>query len=198
MTALDRVRRRCVEQLDLDLYRRARLRAEWEHRMRKYGLRILEMLLAAAGIAYIAANLVPAKAAGVEGMYERTPSIIEQYRQPNLRDKDGVLNGSSCCGPSDAYWADEWEVNADGNLMAIITDPRDDDLFRGAGKAGMPRAHLPIGTRIEIPANKVILFPEQPPNTTGHGWIWVSVYEDEITGEPNSFTVICYMYPTGG
>lgn len=174
-------------------YDQAKRRAQRQLIVRKRAIRLFEMIAAAIVAVAIIVHIGPARSA--EAIYEDTPPSIEKYVQPNLRNADGSLTNSSCCGRSDAYWADEFERDEEGNLVAIITDPRDDNLFRGEGKAGSPREHLPIGTRVVIPNNKVIRFPEQPPNRTGHGWVWVSVYEDDVTGERTPGNVICYVYP---
>jgi hypothetical protein len=44
----------------------------------------------------------------------------------------------SCCGEADAYWADAFEATSDGQYIAIITDPRDDEP--------LGRRHRDIGT----------------------------------------------------
>lgn len=66
----------------------------------------------------------------------------ESLRQP---DQPRV----SCCGDSDAYFADEYDTR-DGRVFARITDNR--------GHA------IPIGTVIEVPPHKV----NRDPNPTGH------------------------------
>jgi hypothetical protein len=53
----------------------------------------------------------------------------------------------SCCGEADAYWADAFEATSDGDYIAIITDPRDDEP--------LGRRHRDIGTRIVVPKNKI-------------------------------------------
>jgi hypothetical protein len=179
-----------------------KIRAQQWLLRRQRCIRSLEMLAAAAAIAMLLAlGHGPARSAEYENV-EPTPPLIEQYRQPNLRDKGGRLleasRSNSCCGRADAYWADEFERDEKGHLVAIITDPRDDDLFRGEAKEGESRVHLPIGTRIPIPDEKVITFEEQPSNTTGHGWVWASVYVDEVDGRITAITVICYLYPEQG
>ena len=88
----------------------------------------------------------------------------------------------SCCGESDAYWADS-EVNDKGQYVAIITDPRPDGPLR--------RKHIEIGTKIVVPNNKLKFGPNDPQgntgNPTGHGLIFLSVYD----------TVYCYLPPGG-
>ena len=82
----------------------------------------------------------------------------------------------SCCGESDAYWADDYEVNGD-HYIAIITDTRDDKPLR--------RIHVENGTRILVPKNKI---QWDRGNPTGHGIIFIGSDED----------VYCYLPPEGG
>jgi hypothetical protein len=79
-------------------------------------------------------------------------------------------HATSCCGKSDAYWADNFD-SKDGQYVAIITDPRPD------GPLG--RAHIEQGTRIRIIWGK-------GKNPTGHGWVFIL---DNI--------VFCYLPPEG-
>ena len=80
-----------------------------------------------------------------------------------------------CCGEADAYWADGIEVK-DGQTIATITDDRDD------GPLG--RHHVPIGTRIVVPAHKL---KWDRGNPTGHTVIFLSIKND----------VYCYVQGTG-
>lgn len=94
---------------------------------------------------------------------------------------------ASCCGSSDAYFADEVDTDAIGNTVAIITDTRDD--------VSLARIHIPVGTRITIPARK--LRKVSIPNPTGHNVIFLSVstaYDDSGTSPPGppSYSVYCW------
>jgi hypothetical protein len=80
----------------------------------------------------------------------------------------------SCCGEADAYWADSVEVK-DGEVIAIITDTRPDEPLR--------REHLPIGTRIVVPPNKM---KWDDGNPTGHIIIFL-----------RNGAVFCYVTGTG-
>lgn len=82
---------------------------------------------------------------------------------------------ASCCGEADAYWADSIEVK-DGKTYAIITDPRPDEQFR--------RPHIPLGTRFEVPPNKL---KWDRGNPTGHAIIFVTPMRD----------VLCYVQNGG-
>jgi hypothetical protein len=82
---------------------------------------------------------------------------------------------ASCCGEADAYWADEIHVR-DGRTYAVITDDRDDGPLK--------RPHVPSGTEIEVPPNKL---KWDRGNPTGHGVIFLS----------RNRYVFCYVQPGG-
>jgi hypothetical protein len=81
-----------------------------------------------------------------------------------------------CCGESDAYWADSFEVDANGDYVAIITDERAD--------APLKRRHVDVGTRIVVPRQKVKIDQGNP---TGHGIIFLG----------SSNNIYCYLPPGG-
>ena len=62
---------------------------------------------------------------------------IKKWYQ-DLKQPDNLA--VSCCGEADAYWADAFEATSEGEYVAIITDPRDDEP--------LGRRHRDIGTRI--------------------------------------------------
>ena len=80
----------------------------------------------------------------------------------------------SCCGVADAYWADRTDTDQAGNLIAIITDTRDD--------TSLARPHVPVGTRIIVPHNKIRKRPI--PNPTGHTLIFLSASQTVYCYEP--------------
>ena len=80
----------------------------------------------------------------------------------------------SCCGKSDAYWSDMFEVKGD-QYVAVITDARDD--------APLGRPHIASGTRIPVPNHRI---KWDQGNPTGHGWIFIGGDE-----------VFCYLPPGG-
>jgi hypothetical protein len=82
---------------------------------------------------------------------------------------------ASCCGESDAYWADEVRVR-DGKVYAVITDDRPD--------APLGRPHVPVGTEVEIPDHKLKFDRGNP---TGHGVVFLS----------GTRHVWCYVQPGG-
>lgn len=86
----------------------------------------------------------------------------------------------SCCGFSDAYYADSFKVQGD-KYIAIITDTRPD--------APLGRPHVRPGTEIIVPNNKL---KYDDGNPTGHGVIFIR-YDDESDG----FAVLCYIVPGG-
>ena len=80
-----------------------------------------------------------------------------------------------CCGEADSYWADGVEVK-DGEVIAIITDTRPD--------LPLGRPHVPVGTRIVVPPNKL---KWDRGNPTGHTIIFLG-YDSRVT---------CYVTGTG-
>lgn len=68
-----------------------------------------------------------------------------------------------CCGEADAYWSDQVETDADGRTVAVITDDRDDGPLN--------RPHVPVGTRVIVPPNKI---KWDKGNPTGHVVIFLS------------------------
>ncbi len=81
----------------------------------------------------------------------------------------------SCCGESDAYWADQVEIDGD-KVFAVITDDRPDEPLR--------RMHVPIGTRILVPPHKLKFDQGNP---TGHVVIFLS----------RNLDVYCYVQNGG-
>lgn len=86
----------------------------------------------------------------------------------------------SCCGESDAYHADSFEIQGD-KYVAIITDTRDDKPLR--------RPHIAPGTKIVVPNHKL---KYDAGNPTGHGVIFV-----KYDNESDSYGVLCYVVPGG-
>jgi len=106
------------------------------------------------------------------GQWEASdPSIRKWYQE--LKQPDNPT--ASCCGESDAYWADEIHVR-NGKTYAVVTDDRDDGPLR--------RPHVPSGTEIEVPNHKL---KWDRGNPTGHGVIFIS---------PGGY-VFCYVQPGG-
>src|SRR5258707_11337536 len=93
------------------------------------------------------------------GQWEAVDPAIREWYQ-SLMQPD--VPTASCCGEADAYWADEIHVR-DGKTYATITDDRED--------APRGRPHVPMGTEIEIPNNKLKWDKSNP---TGHGILFLS------------------------
>jgi hypothetical protein len=93
------------------------------------------------------------------GQWENAdPAVSKWFR--DLKQPDNPY--LSCCGESDAYWADSFETGPNGELIAIITDTRDDEPLK--------RQHIPPGTRFVVPPNKVKFDGGNP---TGHFVIFI-------------------------
>lgn len=88
---------------------------------------------------------------------------------------------ANCCGPADAYEADEWRTEPDGTLIAVLTCNEPESCEEYPGKI----VRKP-GTEIKIAWNQ-ILIPGRPLNNTGHGWVWLGAQGG----------VICYSHPPG-
>lgn len=87
--------------------------------------------------------------------------------------------GTPCCGEGDGYWADEAATGPNGELLAVITDTRDD--------AKLHRVHIPVGTKIPVPPEKIRKVPVA--NPTGHTYVFIGVFND---GSRVSYTVYCF------
>lgn len=115
---------------------------------------------------------------------ERCHDWISTVRRPDYR-------GSSCCGDGDAYIADDFELDKDGNLYAILSlDYPDIAPGYSEDPDGTPRDGVPIlgmkrGTRILVPPEKRNALPEDA-NRSSHGVIFLF---------PGTETVICYFFP---
>src|SRR5262245_66598447 len=70
------------------------------------------------------------------------PLVRKWFRELNQPDNPSL----SCCGETDAYWADSYEVKGD-QYVAIITDTRNDKLHG--------RHHIEIGNLFEVSYHKI-------------------------------------------
>lgn len=93
------------------------------------------------------------------GQWENSDPAIREWYQSLMRPD---APSASCCGEADAYWADEVHFR-DGKTFATITDDRDD--------APLGRPHIPVGTEIEVPPEKLKWDRSNP---TGHNILFVS------------------------
>jgi hypothetical protein len=102
------------------------------------------------------------------GQWEASdPAVREWFKSLMQPDNPTV----SCCGESDAYWADEIHVR-NGKTFATITDDRPD--------APLGRPHIPNGTEFEIPNYKLKYDAGNPVGhnllfitATGHVWCFI-------------------------
>lgn len=98
---------------------------------------------------------------------------------------------ASCCGDGDAFIADDFELDKDGNLYAIISldypdiAPGYSEDVDGMPIQGVPTTGLHRGTRILVPPEKRNVLPEDA-NRSGHGVVFLF---------PGTMTVLCYFAP---
>jgi hypothetical protein len=118
------------------------------------GIAIFAGVIVSIIVGFVMASLfaVQAKARDV-GQWEGSDVITRSWFKSLMQPDNPNM---SCCGEADAYWADKVEVK-DGKVFAIITDTRDD--------VPLGRAHVPPGTRIEVPPHKM---KWDRGNPTGH------------------------------
>lgn len=108
----------------------------------------------------------------------------EFFKAGTLPSKNGDVR-VSCCGEADAYEADDYEIDKDGNLVAILTcnDPRDceyldqpppvyDNESGDYVTSGNTKIKRSAGTRFIVPP-MMVLRPYNPVNKTGHGWLFI-------------------------
>jgi len=120
--------------------------------------------------AVFAALIFPAFARDLGQWQYAAPDIREYFASLMQPDNPRV----SCCGEADAYWADQTDTGPNGELIAIITDTRDDGPLK--------RAHVAVGTRIVIPPSKIRRHPI--PNPTGHTLVFLGAYGNVYCYEP--------------
>ena len=97
----------------------------------------------------------------------------------------------SCCGEADAYYADSYTVGPHGETIAIITDERPDTWTDGNGH-NASRPHIPVGTRVVIPDQKIKFDKGNP---SGHGLVFIGASYISTDGSVQS--VYCYLFPGG-
>ena len=136
----------------------------------KYLSTILVMPLLGAVTLFMAGSVV-LSARDLGQWASNDPSVSKWFRSLMMPDNPTI----SCCGGSDAYFADVFETDGD-RYVAIVTDTRDDEP--------LGRHHVELGTRILVPNAKLKVDSGNP---TGHGVIFLS----------SSDTVFCYVAPGG-
>ncbi len=103
----------------------------------------------------------------------------------------GTTYHAPCCGEADSYEADDFSTNPAGELFAILTCNGKDSCEEIPGK--MPRKP---GTKVKIPADRILVHDPAMPNDTGHGYVWIAPGgQTDSDGNP---LVYCYAFPTGG
>ena len=90
---------------------------------------------------------------------------------------------ASCCGEGDAYHADRTEFDANGNLVAIITDTRSDERKLPDGRV-INRRHIKPGTKFLVPKSKIRKRPI--PNPTPHTIIFIGSHMNVLCYEPQA------------
>jgi hypothetical protein len=113
-------------------------------------------------------------------LYSVKFAVAHDHDHPELDEWYATLMqpdapNTSCCGKADAYWCDDYYAR-DAKAYCKITDDRDD------GPLGRP--HIPVGTEIEIPLNKLKFDRGNP---TGHNIIFVN----------RSQYVFCFVQSSG-
>ncbi len=108
--------------------------------------------------------------------HDHDPSHDAWYKSLHMPD----VPSASCCGPADAYWCDDIRVEH-GKTFCLITDIQDD--------APLGRIHVDVGTKIEIPPEKLKYEQDGKPtgNPTGHSIVFLSRQGD----------VYCFVQDTG-
>ena len=85
------------------------------------------------------------------------------------------------CGEADAYWADQVRVGPNGEIIAAITDDREDGPLK--------RMHEDIGNKYIVPSNKIT---KKDGNPTGHAIIFLGT--SSIFGlRSDPRPVLCYV-----
>lgn len=98
----------------------------------------------------------------------------------------------SCCGEADAYFSDSYEINGD-QYVAIITDDREDTRRDEFGRT-ITRPHIPLGTRVLIPNNKIKFDRGNP---IGHGLVFIGHSNISTGGVVGPNGVLCFLPPGG-
>lgn len=120
--------------------------------------------------------------------YETLQRMDYLSKAGTLRDMTGRLYNVSCCGPADAYEADNTFVDDFGNTYVVLTCNTPHICEEVTGKV----TRKP-GAMFRVPPGKVLV-NVSPPNNTGHGWVWIS--PNHVDEDGNS-TVYCVTYGTG-
>lgn len=121
-------------------------------------LRWLAALLALLVLGLWIVHLEAAHGRDLGQWQDQDPALRAWYQE--LMQPD--VPTASCCGEADAYFCDDYRLEA-GRALCTITDDRPD--------APRHRPHVDIGTVIDVPANKL---KWDRGNPTGHGVVFLS------------------------
>jgi len=122
------------------------------------------------------------------GQWGETDPATRQWFQALMQPDNPYV---SCCGEADAYYADSYELGSNGDYIAIITDERPDSWTDQVGITHS-RPHIPVGTRVPIPNQKI---KWDKGNPIGHGLVFIGASYVSTDGSVQS--VYCYCPPGG-
>jgi len=125
-------------------------------------------------IAVLITLFVTSSSARDLGQWENSDPEVKKWYETLMRPD--MPPNFSCCGEADAYWCDDISVS-EGKTYCAITDDRDD--------APLKRPHVPIGTKIFIPNEKL---KWDRGNPTGHSIVFMHT---------SSSMVYCFVQNTG-
>jgi hypothetical protein len=126
--------------------------------------------------------IVPAHARDLGQWGESSPETRAWFQSLRQPDRPSV----PCCGESDGYWCDDVHVRG-GNTYCTIDDDRDDEPLH--------RPHIPVGTEILIPPNKLGNYPGNP---VGHSIVFMAIsrgFDNEVNGTGSY--VYCFVQTSG-
>jgi hypothetical protein len=123
-----------------------------------------------------------------QGQWGDTDPAVRQWFQSLMQPDNPYV---SCCGESDAYFADSYKVGSHGETIAIVTDERPDSWVDNSGITHS-RPHIPVGTQVIIPDAKI---KWDKGNPSGHGLIFIGASYVSTDGSVQN--VYCYVPPGG-
>lgn len=145
------------------------------HDLKEFGARLGRAAYVIIVLMLVLAGIVFSRNASARDIGQRKDAdehISQWFRALRQPDNPSL----SCCGKADGYHADKVETGPNGELIAVITDERPDEP--------LGRRHVPPGTRIVVPKNKI---KWDQGNPTGHIIIFLSTNND----------VFCYVQAGG-
>jgi hypothetical protein len=113
---------------------------------------------------------------------------VKEWFRTLQRPDSNPMSPQSCCGETDAYYADVTSYR-DGKIIATVTDDREDDPLK--------RIHVNIGTEFVVPPKKIVGMEQQlRGNPTGHIVIFLGPGHGK-GGDDTTREVICYVMNGG-